>query len=47
MSGQPALCRFMDGDGETTDPETFNPWSIVNLVFHHPVSYTHLTLPTN
>ena len=28
----------MDGDGETTDPETFNPWSIVNLVFHHLVS---------
>ena len=25
----------MDGDGETTDPETFNPWSIVNLVFRH------------
>ncbi len=28
----------MDGDGETTAPETFNPWSIVNLVFHHLVS---------
>ena len=28
----------MDGYGETTDPETFNPWSIVNLVFHHLVS---------
>ena len=35
----------MDAHGETTpqtpsatssdDPETFNPWSIVNLVFHH------------
>jgi len=28
----------MDGYGETTDPETFNPWSVVNLVFHHLVS---------
>jgi len=28
----------MNGDGENTDPETFNPWSIVNLVFHHLVS---------
>jgi hypothetical protein len=28
----------MDAYGETTDPETFNPWSIVNLVFHHLVS---------
>ena len=28
----------MDAHGETTHsdhPETFNPWSIVNLVFHH------------
>ena len=28
----------MDAHGETThtpDPETYNPWSIVNLVFHH------------
>ena len=28
----------MDAHGETTPsdpPETFNPWSIVNLVFHH------------
>jgi hypothetical protein len=25
----------MDSDGETFDEETFNPWSIVNLVFHH------------
>jgi hypothetical protein len=24
----------MDGPGEPQD-ETFNPWSIVNLVFHH------------
>ena len=33
----PALCRGMD-HGETTHSdhqETFNPWSIVNLVFHH------------
>jgi hypothetical protein len=32
------LCRFMDAHDETTSsqqPETFNPWSIVNLVFHH------------
>ncbi len=30
----------MDARGETSpaDPETFNPWSIVNLVFHHLVS---------
>lgn len=30
----------MDAHGETnrpTDAETFNPWSIVNLVFHHLV----------
>ena len=40
--GQPKLCRIMDAHGETTptpsdlfDTETFNPWSIVNLVFHH------------
>jgi hypothetical protein len=28
----------MDAHGETNrspDPETYNPWSIVNLVFHH------------
>ena len=28
----------MDVHGETThsrNPETYNPWSIVNLVFHH------------
>jgi hypothetical protein len=28
----------MDAHGETThsrNPETYNPWSIVNLVFHH------------
>ncbi len=28
----------MDAHGDTTDsryPETYNPWSIVNLVFHH------------
>jgi hypothetical protein len=31
----------MDAHGETNpaaDAETFNPWSIVNLVFHHLVS---------
>ena len=31
----------MDAHGETTHSEhqeTFNPWSIVNLVFHHLVS---------
>ena len=36
--GQPALCRFMDAHDETSPSqptETFNPWSIVNLVFHH------------
>jgi hypothetical protein len=30
----------MDAHGETTHsdhPETYNPWSIVNLVFHHLV----------
>jgi hypothetical protein len=25
----------MDGRGETRNPETYNPWSVVNLVFHH------------
>ena len=25
----------MNAHGENTHPETFNPWSIVNLVFHH------------
>src|SRR5258708_34144797 len=38
VSDQPSLCRCMDAHGETTHsdhPETFNPWSIVNLVFHH------------
>jgi len=25
----------MNAHGESTHPETFNPWSIVNLVFHH------------
>src|SRR3977135_1870719 len=41
VSDQPSLCRCMDAHGETTDsdhPETFNPWSIVNLVFHHLAS---------
>jgi hypothetical protein len=39
--GQSKLCLFMDAYGEKTsatpsdDPETFNPWSIVNLVFQH------------
>ncbi len=28
----------MDAHGETAEPETFNPWSIVNLVFHHLAS---------
>jgi hypothetical protein len=28
----------MDGHGETRDAETYNPWSIVNLVFHHLAS---------
>ena len=29
----------MDAHGETTSAEeTFNPWSIVNLVFHHLAS---------
>jgi len=27
----------MNAHGENTHPETFNPWSIVNLVFHHLV----------
>ena len=38
VSDQPSLCRGMDAHGETTHsdhPETFNPWSIVNLVFNH------------
>ena len=38
VSDQPSLGRCMDAHGETTHsdhPETFNPWSIVNLVFHH------------
>ena len=38
MVRRPALCRCMDAHGETSAPETFNPWSIVNLVFHHLVS---------
>ena len=25
----------MNAHGEPTHPDTFNPWSIVNLVFHH------------
>jgi hypothetical protein len=25
----------MDAYGHSPDPETYNPWSIVNLVFHH------------
>jgi hypothetical protein len=25
-------------DGMDTEPETYNPWSIVNLVFHHLAS---------
>ncbi len=40
--GQRTLCLFMDAHDETTSSqptsqpaETFNPWSIVNLVFHH------------
>ena len=28
----------MDPHGETSAPETFNPWSVVNLVFHHLAS---------
>jgi hypothetical protein len=28
----------MDVHGPATNVETFNPWSIVNLVFHHLVS---------
>ena len=38
MVRQPALCRGMDDRGDTSAPETFNPWSIVNLVFHHLAS---------
>ena len=36
--GGATLCRFMDAHDEgisSHPPETFNPWSIVNLVFHH------------
>jgi hypothetical protein len=25
----------MDASSHSPDPETFNPWSVVNLVFHH------------
>ena len=25
----------MDSVGQPSDPETYNPWSVVNLVFHH------------
>jgi len=25
----------MDAHGTSSSPETYNPWSIVNLVFHH------------
>ena len=35
---QPSLGLFMDAHGETArsdHEETFNPWSIVNLVFNH------------
>jgi len=28
----------MDARGPAANAETFNPWSIVNLVFHHLVS---------
>ncbi|HLY66063.1 MAG TPA: hypothetical protein VKU60_11065 [Chloroflexota bacterium] len=28
----------MSPHGEPTHPDTFNPWSIVNLVFHHLVA---------
>ncbi len=28
----------MDGRRETGNQETYNPWSIVNLVFHHLAS---------
>jgi hypothetical protein len=28
----------MDAHDESMDEETFNPWSIVNLVFHHLAS---------
>ncbi len=28
----------MDAHGPAANAETFNPWSIVNLVFHHLVS---------
>src|ERR1700749_1388309 len=38
VSDQASLYRCMDAHGEkphSDHPETFNPWSIVNLVFHH------------
>jgi len=38
---QASLGLFMDAHGETArsdHEETFNPWSIVNLVFHHLAS---------
>ena len=38
---QASLGLFMDAHGETAHSdheETFNPWSIVNLVFHHLAS---------
>ena len=39
LAKRPTLCRCMDDPGETTSSEeTFNPWSIVNLVFHHLAS---------
>ena len=39
LAERPTLCRCMDDPGETTSSEeTFNPWSIVNLVFHHLAS---------
>jgi hypothetical protein len=28
----------MDASGQPADPETFNPWSVVSLVFHHLAS---------
>jgi hypothetical protein len=27
--------RPMERGGLSSDPETYNPWSVVNLVFHH------------
>jgi hypothetical protein len=39
LAERPTLCRCMDDPDETTSSEeTFNPWSIVNLVFHHLAS---------